>query len=143
MRATSLCGIGGSLASMARGPSAFGGSSSSCLNLEPSLVWGGGGGGGLGRMADLATNGLQLPGRQRTLLSTNLIAHGYHGYFSETKKQSDRQCTGSPYVHIQIYLHITTVNFTEIIGFRKLQLCTFTCCISYISGTVKAICMNI
>ena len=36
--------------------------------------------------------------------------------------QSDRQCTGSPYVYIQIYLHVTTVNFTEIIGFRKLQL---------------------
>ena len=57
--------------------------------------------------------------------------------------QSDRQRTGSPYVHIQIYLHVTTVNFKEIIGFRKLQLCTRTCCISYISETVKAICTNI
>ena len=44
------------------------------------------GGGTVGRMADPATNGLQLLGRQRVLLSTNLIVRGYHRFFSETRK---------------------------------------------------------
>ena len=38
MRATNFCGTGGSPAPMARGPSALGDSSSSCLDLEPSLI---------------------------------------------------------------------------------------------------------
>ena len=38
MQATNFCGTGGSPAPMARGPSALGDSSSSCLDLEPSLL---------------------------------------------------------------------------------------------------------
>ena len=100
MRATNFCGTGGSPAPMARGPSALGDSSSSCLGLEPSLIpiflrWsssallgmtpmplleqemkgGEGGREGGGGTTDPATDRLQLPprakGRQRAFLSTN------------------------------------------------------------------------
>ena len=99
MGATNFCGTGGSPAPMARGPSALGDSSSSCLDLEPSLIpiflrWsssallgmtpmplpeqemkgGEGGRGGGGRLILRQTGYGSTPrakGRQRAFLSTN------------------------------------------------------------------------
>ena len=41
--------------------------------------------------------------------------------------QSDRQRTGSLYVRIQIYLHVTTESFTEIFSFRKINFVYALC----------------